>query len=257
MIADDYIVAVPSYRRSSTIAEHTLGMLARGKVPHDRVHVYVANEEEQAAYLKVVPPHLYHDICVTEPGLGPSRNAIQKRWPEDTPIAFCDDDIKGLVMRVDEKRLTPMEDVDSFFIDAFDQLQRFRLGLWGVCAVKNPFFMKDSVSADLKFCDGTFYGIRNTHDHRMLVDIATKEDIDRTCKFYVRDGGVLRFNYVAFDSRPYWTNPGGLHDMRTEAMNVASAQEIVRRYPHLATLNPKPDRMEIRLRDKRPRSKST
>jgi hypothetical protein len=254
MTPDNYVVAVPSYKRANTIASHTLAMLAAGGVARERVHVYVANQEQLVEYVQAVPRELCATIRVSAPGLGPSRNAIQLTHPEGTPVLFVDDDVLSMWQWVDPKRLDPLTDVDGFVRQAFDLARSRCIGLWGVSAVRNPFYMKPTVSTDLKFCDGTLYGIVNTHDPLMFVDIENKEDIDRTCKYYARDGGVMRFNSIAFKSRPYWTNPGGLAAFgRTEAMNLRSAHELVRRYPRFCTLNPKPNRMEIRLRDKRPK----
>ena len=250
----DYVVAVPSYKREKLVQEKTLLTLKNGYVPRDKVTVYVANEDQREVYLKALDPDLYGDLQVTAPGLGASRNAVQRSHPVGTPILFCDDDIGGLIVRTGEQSSVPMADIDGFVKQAFEHLEKTGLKLWGIYAVKNPFFMKPTVSHDLKYVNGTFYGILNTHDEGMFVSMSTKEDWERTIKYYLRDGGVARFNYVATITR-YYDEPGGLHDMRTEEITVANCHELVRRYPMLCSLNDskKSGHMEIRLRDKRQR----
>lgn len=247
-----YVVAVPSYKRPDAIGKKTLATLGRLGVDPRIVTVYVATEAERDVYFHTMPHGLYGHIEVTAPGLGPSRNEIMRRHEKDQAILFCDDDINELLVRVDEKTIRPLANGSEFIEQAFETTHNFHMGLWGVYAVKNPYFMKPTVSNDLKYINGTFYGVFNTHDEDMFVSLTTKEDWERSIKFYLRDGGVVRFNYVATLTR-YYDEPGGLHDLRTEEITVANCHELVRRYPLLCSLNTTKasGHMEVRLRDRR------
>ena len=53
------------------------------------------------------------------------------------------------------KKLEPLDNLHSFFKEAFDTCARLGLGLWGVYPVANAFYMKHTVTTDLRFIIGT------------------------------------------------------------------------------------------------------
>ena len=85
-----------------------------------------------------------------------------------------------------------------------------------------------------------------------LRTIDDKEDYERSIKYYLKDGGVLRFTNVTCRTRCY-KEPGGMQINRTKNRIHDSAVYLTQKYPLLCTLNTKKKSgyTEIRLRDKR------
>jgi hypothetical protein len=102
---------------------------------------------------------------------------------------------------------------------------------------------------------GGFCGVINNRicEVRTLND---KEDYERSIKYYLKDGGLLRFNNVAFKTKCY-QDPGGMqHDqLSTKERILESAKKLVETYPNLCKLNlsKKSGYAEIRMLDRRPK----
>ena len=245
----DYLVCVPSYKRAITCRDKTLALLHERNVPARRIIVYVADEAERALYAKTLDPALYWKIRVGKPGMGAIRNFITDDHPVGEPLLMCDDDLDNIVLRVDDKTIIDCPDLDHLAREAFDLTKRVGLRLWGIYPVKNPMFMKPTVTGDLRYIEGAFWGVLNRHD--MYVTLDDKEDFERSIRRYMRDGGVLRFNFAAMITR-FYTEPGGMQEVRTEVRVTESARYLAEKYPRLATLNTtkKSGHVELRLRDR-------
>tara|TARA_Y100000389_G_C17286257_1_gene425608 strand:- start:415 stop:825 length:411 start_codon:yes stop_codon:yes gene_type:complete len=83
--------------------------------------------------------------------------------------------------------------------------------------------------------------------------IDDKEDYERSIKYFLKDGGLLRFNNVTCYTKCY-KEPGGMQVERTHKRIHDSAVYLTKQYPNLCTLNTgkKSGYTEIRLRDTRP-----
>ena len=85
-----------------------------------------------------------------------------------------------------------------------------------------------------------------------FVVLDDKEDFERSCRFYLHDGKVVRFENVSWMTSGYG-GEGGMQSYRTEVTISEGAREMVRLFPDLATLNlsKKSGHAEVRLRDNR------
>jgi hypothetical protein len=106
--------------------------------------------------------------------------------------------------------------LDYFIKEAFDECVRNHSYIWGVYAVFNPFFRKtkSEMSTELKYIVGAFYGIINRPKLKSIQLTITKEngqkeDVERTIKYFIEDGVVLRFNKIGFTTK-YYGKEGGL-----------------------------------------------
>lgn len=250
----DYGVAVVSYRRAKTLREKTLSFLAKAHIPPRAITVFVADSVEAELYRATLDPTTYGSIVVGERGMGAIRRFVQKYYPEGTRIIHCDDDIDELIQRQDEKKATTFLEVEALAWEGWALCEKMRAHLWGIYAVANPYFMKHSVSTDLKYINGTFWGSINSHEDFLSVSLDDKEDFERSLKCYVADGTLVRFNHIAPKTR-FYAEPGGMQEDRTEERITFSAHELVRRYPELCSLNltKKSGHAEVRLRDCRKR----
>ncbi|NBO60974.1 MAG: hypothetical protein EBU82_08395 [Flavobacteriia bacterium] len=55
----DYIVAIPSYKRTETLKEKTLAVLQRYKIPASKIFIFVADKEEEENYRKALDSKCY------------------------------------------------------------------------------------------------------------------------------------------------------------------------------------------------------
>lgn len=247
----EYSVAIPSYRRADTLVEKTLPMLVEGGVDPGRITVFVCDDERDL-YKEKLSRFGVH-LASAKPTLRAARNIIARYYPVDHPVVEVDDDLKGLIRRVDDKTVEPVKDLHALFLRGFDESDREGARLWGLYPVKNPYFMKDQVTTELKYIGGGLFGLRFTgKDDPDFVVLDDKEDFERSCRFYLHDGKVVRFGNISWLTTGYG-GAGGMQTYRTDETISTGAKEMVRLFPDLASLNlsKKSGHAEVRLRDNR------
>jgi len=227
-----YVVAIPSYDRPEAIIEKSLKTLSDGGVPKSLVHIFVANKAEEKRYKSVVPKDMYGKIVVGKIGITEQRKFIIKHYPENQSIVSIDDDVEGLFQKVSDKELNKITDVHAFFNDAFKTLKKENLYIWGIYPIYNPFFMKNKTTTDLKFIIGTLYGFinRKTKTIQPSSKIKEKEDYEQSIKYFIKDGGVVRFNDVTIKAKKHAPGGLGVTEGRLEANRVA-AEYLEQNYP--------------------------
>ena len=154
-------------------------------------------------------------------------------------IVSLDDDVHNMV-KLTKNKLTKLTNLDTFFRKAFQTLKKKKLYLWGVYPVKNNLFMKNNVTIDLRFIIGVVHGYINRHDPKLYPSLKSvgKEDIEQSILFYLKDKGVLRFNYITFST--VYNAPGGLGTDRYQ-MNKNAQEYLCKKYPGIAKAKFRPD----------------
>ena len=191
-------------------------------------------------------------------------------FDEGERIFYIDDDIYGVyecvnpVMEKGEpyhKRdniLVPVKNLDALIQEGFHHAHENKCNNWGIFAAFNPYFMKpttsnseDYTSTYLSYIIGFMTGVINNRKAEIRT-IDDKEDYERSIKYYLKDGGVLRFNNVTCRTNCY-KEPGGMQVERTKKRIHDSAVYLTKKYPNLCTLNTgkKSGFTEVRLKDKR------
>jgi hypothetical protein len=246
----DYVVAIPTYRRSDVLERKTLTTLHQGHVPPSKIYIFVANPEEQATYEAHIPRHLYHKMVVGKLGISNQRQFISDYFPPKTCIVSLDDDIEGLYRRQSPQALSKITNLDTIFSQAFSRLHQENLYLWGVYPVCNPFFMKPNTTTKLRFIIGALHGYINRPDAKELKfrgKSDQKEDYEQSIQYFLKDGGVVRFNDVSIKTK--FHAPGGLGrtQERLEA-NEKAARYLETTYPELVRVFHRKNGMaEVRL----------
>ena len=133
--------------------------------------------------------------------------------------------------------------------------EKYKVNLWGTYPMVNAMFMNNNISFDLQFIIGSFFGFVNTHDSSVMVTMNSKDDYERSIKFYIRDGKVVRFNRIGAE-HDFGKLSGGIQAIMTkeerEKKNVAEVMELVNRYPMFCEFNKaRGKRTEVRLVDRR------
>ena len=153
-----------------------------------------------------------------------------------------DDDIEN-IMFLDETKLTNVNSLKSIINFMINTMDSGQINLAGVYPIANPFYMRDTVSTDLRFCIGGFYVFKNKK--LMLSTSAdSKEDYENSIKYFIHDEAVLRFNNLTFKSKKH--SAGGLGKNR-DALNAYAAAYLVNTYPTVCVYK-KDSVTEIRLK---------
>lgn len=223
----DYIVCIPSYKREKVCNEKTLSTLHKHKIDPKKIYVYVANEEDYEIYKNHLNSKLYNKLVIGKKGLVPQRQFISEQWSVNKNIVFFDDDVESIDLSLSPNFKN--HNLDYFIKDAFHECRENHSYIWGVYAVFNPFFRKTKpeMSTELKYIVGAFYGIINRPNEKKVQLTITKEngqkeDVERTLKYFINDGIVLRFNRIGFKTK-YYGKEGGLgqFEERLEPMKEA------------------------------------
>jgi hypothetical protein len=250
-----YCIAIPSYQRSKILRDRTLNILKKHKISKSKIYVFVANEEQKIEY-KTIIGDSYH-IIVGKKGLKNQRNFIQDYFPANSLIVQMDDDLKEiyqLVMKKNsnkykQKDMKPITNLKKFIENAFQYTIQQGYYLWGVYPIDNAYFMSNKTTHDLRLIVGPFWGYINRHNNRLKNTINEKEDIERTIKYYIKDGGVVRFNNISIQTS-YYKTPGGMGTLKNRVENATKSVEfLVNKYPKYckANLNKKSGMPDIKL----------
>ena len=236
----DYVVAIPTYKRYDEITTKTLPTLKRGKVDKKRIYVFVASKTEEKLYREKMDPDTYHKIVVGKKGLVPQRRYISQYFPDGKKIVSMDDDVQNMIQLKRDDSLKKIANLDTLFKRFFKTLERNNLYLWGVYPVKNNLFMSRKTTTDLRFIIGVVHGYINRHSKDLYPSMqsVSKEDIEQSILFYLKDGGVLRFNDITFTTK--FNAPGGLGVDRFQ-MNKNAQEYLVKTYPGIAKAKFRPD----------------
>ena len=226
----DYVVAIPSYKRPDILKQKTLKMLFEGGIKPKQIHIFVANQSEADDYAKVIDKKLYHKIIIGKLGIKQQRIFINNYFKENTNLLCVDDDVVNIVKLKNDKTVI-FNDLDIFIKEAFKKLRELKLYIFSIHPTFNPFFMQNTVTTDLRFCIGTFFGYIVRHDKDLIPTVNEKEDYELSILHYIKDGGVLRYNYLGLKTR-FHTNKGGLGGLENRpAVNKHAAEYLNKKYP--------------------------
>lgn len=230
-----YVIAIPTYKRSKLLQEKTIKTLKEGAVDTRKIHIFVADKEEAEVYRSMIPRDDYNKIIIGKRGITPQRKYIVKYFPEGTHIVSIDDDIAGLYKKNNDK-LVKVTNINEFITNAFQECKKENLYIWGVYPVFNAFFMKTGISYNLKFLVGAFYGFINRYDKDIIPTLGEKEDYEISILYYLKDGGVVRYNDICIKTK--YQNPNGGLGATKERLEVneKAAKDLYKRYPEFGSI---------------------
>ena len=232
-----YSIVIPSYKRAETCRDKTLALLHKYHIPKQCIHVVVANKEERDIYKSTLDPKTYGHLLIGVPGLSDVRNWIFKHFPKGSNLVCCDDDIKGFIeydpsKKRHEKELVSLKKVIS---RGFSECEKSKARLWGVYPSANGFFMKPTVTTDLRFIIGSFWGCINP-GAEIVLERSEKEDYERTLKFFTKDHCVVRLNFIS-PKTAYYKEPGGMQTRNRLRHQQVAVKALLKKYPDLVKVN--------------------
>ena len=250
----EWVIAIPSYKRATTLRDKTLAVLRSYNILPAKIHVFVANKAEQEIYKATLDPATYGHMHVAEPGMAAVRNFITRFFPVGKHIFSMDDDIRGIVEWSAKGRRNeqPLRCLATAITTGFREAEKTGFRLFGFYPIPNGYFMKPGPpTTDLRYIAGGIWGLINPGPV-LTLGLDDKEDYLRTLMMYVLDGGVLKYNNIAPLTVGY-AGEGGMQEERTMNRIAASAQALVDAFPDLVKLNltKKSGKPEVRLRDSR------
>lgn len=226
-----YQVVIPSYDRVEKLQSATLLVLKNGGVPKNNITIFVANKEQQALYKEHFSDYT---IVVGVIGLQKQLQFINEYYKNGEYIIKIDDDIDGIFV-LDGKKIRPVKSLPALFQVGYEEMEKHNAFLWGPNRSTNPRFMNHRVTDRFNFIQGGMYGYINRHDTdlRLTPSLPLLEDVERTIKYWLKDGVVIRLNDICYKTK--FGGVGGLQTTNPErkAETKKQAEEMFRKYPNL------------------------
>jgi len=216
-------VAIPTYKRSDSIASKTLKFLKSVAYPKDLIYLFVVAEEEQL--YKALPADLYGHIVIGPVGLCAMRNRITDYFNEGEIIIQMDDDVKGI------KSTLPFSDIFHILYKGLTD-KDVPCGLAGVLPNDDTRRFKNSQTMHLAHILGSFFMCRNHKD--IKITHTEKEDMERSILYYQRYGRVLRFQNAGV-STSYKGGTGGLQSQGRSERCASEIESLKVRFPNLVS----------------------
>lgn len=252
----DYQIAIPSYKRPETIKKKTLRVLESYNIDPSRITIFVADEEEYDAYLESLSNDPYANkskIVIGVHTIGAQRNFIEKYYPEGTKLVMFDDDVEEVQKKISEQKLGRLEDLEKdFIIKGFEECEKIGAKTFGIYAASNAYFMKERVYTKLCYVIASMFGVIVEHDPFLERVTNHGEDYEYSIRQYVKNGAVVRFDYLTVKSN-YYKEDGGLQTIRTKEYVHESIKKIAEMFPDLCTMyiRETTGMAELRLKDMR------
>jgi len=257
----NFRIAIPSCGRSDTLLNKTIKYLSTTNIDFKNVDIFLSRADEQEEYTEKLKEYPVNIIIANNNSINAQRNFMIDYYPVGQFVMGIDDDIMSLESKMNDKKTFPVTDLVGLGEQAFALCTEYKLDLWGINASFNPFFMKETITFNFKFIIACFYGWVNRHSEKSYVYTEryhSKEDYERTIKYYKEDGGIIRFNYLAPKTKIY-TEKGGIQEYRTPDTEQLSADYLLKTYPLFCKVNNarKGKFAQIRLVDQRKKVKKS
>jgi len=244
-----YEIIIPSHRRPQALLK-TLCQLPN----ETEITIVFSDQEDLDEFYKFSPELWIKHSCVVSgcKSLKEKFEFIHNMPKIGNKVVIVEDDIEAFLVNVQGKLVSMSpERVGQMFEEGFEAARLSGSKIWGIAPVANHYFMECSVepkrqkTSKLKLCIGYCWGYIEEKDERMVPRTSNRADVERSLRFYVRDGGVARMDCYAVKTNPR-TNQGGLQseftlDQRIQA-NKESVVYLLKNFPRLVEINTKRDR---------------
>lgn len=235
---------IPSYQRPHIVKEQTLAYLKRHNV--DDKDIYLVLRSDDPYINDYMDRATYMNTLITDvKGIGRTHNYITEYFDEGDFIVEIDDDLQELI---DNER-KPIKDFKELCKDMENIMTAENISYGGTYSVDNPKFMSDCnhFTKDLRYCLGClrFRFIRKD----IILETNFAEDFENCIKHYIRDGKILKNNWVAPKTKNY--QKGGCDgDGRDNDTEKSDKVFLSTKYPQYARLfQRKNGRWDLRIRE--------
>ena len=200
---------IPTIKRSTIIKNRTLALLKRHGIKPKDIYLFCVGEEGDISnYIKTLHGEGYN-IIQGKKGIGPQRNFMSNYFEEGEALVTLDDDVEEIYDRCSPKRLTPIKSLTDLVNKMFDILDKENATCCGVYPIKNPFYMKEGYTTNLKFCIGQFRCFYNIKEIETSRKYKLLEDYEISLKHFLTSGKIIRFTDICLKAN-YASLGGGL-----------------------------------------------
>lgn len=223
-----YKIAIPTHRRSDTINKKTLKLLA-GFNPAD-VYLFISDKEDFDKYNQSYSK--YNLVLTNCETVRDKFNYIQTYFSNGTFVIVLEDDIDSIQSLV-------TNDLRKILNYIYNYCYTNKIKAFGVYPSSNKFFMSKTIEVGLTYIVANMFGFLSEHNSALLCNLKTKNDYERSVKYYQHYGMIARFNFISCKTNNY-KNKGGMQllDDRTQLEKEASLS-LVSMYPNIFTINNK------------------
>lgn len=245
-------IAVPSYKRANILSTKTLPLLKSYGIKNDEIDIFVGNEDEYNIYKSVIGDE--YNIIIGIVGIDNIREFMSCHYDEGEEIVYMDDDIEALerlVVALPKSYLEPIPDLRELIKEGFELCRKHQSQNWGIYPVRNPYFMKDNVSTDLKYVIGAFTGVINDTECEAR-SVAHGEDYERSIRYYLKYNSLVRLNYITLKTK-YFAKGGidAQYNGERDKHILSEITKLKNKYPELMTIKKKKDYHNPVLKDRR------
>tara|TARA_R110001632_G_scaffold64838_2_gene153956 strand:+ start:1141 stop:2658 length:1518 start_codon:yes stop_codon:yes gene_type:complete len=200
----DYIVAIPSHNRVNKLKENTLELLDFYNIPKNKIYIFVAEDQIELYNKELDNENTFkksntkdeggYNLRTGILGIKENRKSISDYFNENQFIVSLDDDIKDILI-LKETILKPIESLLELIKTMYNSLKQNNCNLGGLYPIDNPYFMKDTITTDLRFIIGNvkFFFNKKFLENRKFTLL---EDYETTLKYYLYDNKVIRYNNI-------------------------------------------------------------
>lgn len=243
---NQYQVAIPSYRRADVLKKNTLATLERYGVADDKIHVFVADEQELLDYEQAIGTR--YKIVVGALGKVEQQKFYNSYFAPGTPLLNMDDDIADVLeLNADGKLIPYGNSMQEIIETGFGLCEKYGAKMWGLNPVSNGFFMRNQATVGLRFIIGNFFGnyagdlAISGADREMRCD--SGDDWLTTIRSFLENGRIVRIEWLNAKTRMF--AKGGIEAQlseRGEERKLIHHQELTRLaalFPDLLTVTTK------------------
>lgn len=243
----DFVIAIPTYNRSEIFRNKTMALLKKHNIPDDSVLIFMKDEEQKELYGNIP----YKVILTNAEGIKDTRNYLQKYFYENdkySNVLYLDDDIKNL-----HDYDSPLSSLIDFGNTMIEDLKKEDLYVGGVSPYHNKFYLKKTTTKTLKYICGCLRMERIRRDKPIiLTPLSHFEDHLFSCEYFLRDGGVLRKNWIAIETK-YFEDQGGINGSMGGMENRKKIMEengkyMIEHYPKMCRVVEKKYGVDVRLK---------
>lgn len=235
---------IPSYKRPKVVRDKTLNYLSKHNIKKQDIYLVLRNDDPLREDYETLGDE-YNMVWTDVKGIGKTHNFITETFDEGDWICEIDDD---LVDCIDKERqsITNFGDMienHRFIMD--DQ----NISYGGFYSVANPYFMsksKNEYTMNLKYMLGILRVRKICKD--IVLETDYSEDFENCIKHYLRDGAILKNNWIAGKTTNY--AKGGCNgDGRNIESEKKDKEFLADKYPDNCKLfQRKNGRWDLRLR---------
>lgn len=234
---------IPSYQRPKNLINKTLKYLNSHNIQPNEI--YLVLREDDICRKEYEELGDYNIIWTDVKGIGMTHNFITDYFDEGEFICEIDDDLSGCI---DEKG----NNVNDFreVIEKHKEIMiEKNINYGGFYSTDNPFFMKNIKSqytTDLRYMLGLLRVRRICKDIKLETNYS--EDFENCILYYIRDGAILKNNYIAGKTTNY--AKGGCNgDGRNLETEKNDKEYLANKYPDYCKLfQRKNGRWDLRLK---------